>query len=143
MAIGGIDASVLLGLYQSQLMSSPSAIAAGNAQAAQLAASMGPTGATAADNPPWNTPNSNDAKQDAAVLSTTNFLDTSKVPLSPGATPDAKMEQDNQKLFALYSAVNTLAYIAKMGAEGRHHQRPACGPLTPASRPAWRRCKAI
>ncbi|HEU0095747.1 MAG TPA: hypothetical protein VFQ52_04790, partial [Rhizomicrobium sp.] len=114
MAIGGIDASVLLGLYQSQLMSSPSAIAAGNAQAAQFAATQN-TGATAKDDPPWDTPNSNDAKQDAQVLSTTNYLDTSKVPLSAGATADAKMEQDNQKLFALYSAVNTLAYIAKMG----------------------------
>ena len=31
-----------------------------------------------------------------------------------GATTDAKMEQDNQKLFSLYSAVNTLAYLAKM-----------------------------
>lgn len=114
MAIGGIDSSVLLGLYQSQLMSSPSAIAAGNAQVAQYNATQN-TGATAADNPPWNTPNTNDAKQDAQVLSTTDFLDTSKVPLTAGATADTKMEQDNQKLFALYSAVNTLAYIAKMG----------------------------
>ncbi len=112
--IGGIDASVLLGLYQSQLNASPSAIAAGTRNAASLAANQ-KKGATAADNPPWNTPNTNNAKQDAAVLSTTNFLDTSKVPLSSGATADAKMEQDNQKLFALYSAVNTLAYIAKMG----------------------------
>src|SRR6185312_12956974 len=31
-----------------------------------------------------------------------------------GATTDSKMEQDNQKLFSLYSAVNTLAYLAKM-----------------------------
>jgi len=28
------------------------------------------------------------------------------------------MEQDNQKLFSLYSAVNTLAYIAKMAQKG-------------------------
>ena len=109
--ISGLDSSVLLGYYQSQLNASPSAIAAGNRVAAQ---SSNKPNATSADNPPWNTPNTNDAKQDAAVLSTTNFLNTSKVPLSPGATPDAKMEQDNQKLFALYSAVNTLAYIAKM-----------------------------
>jgi hypothetical protein len=94
-------------------MFSPSAIAAGNAQVAQFNAGQ-TKGATAADDPPWNTPNTNDAKQDAKVLSTTNFLDTSKVPLTSGATADAKMEQDNQKLFALYSAVNTLAYIAKM-----------------------------
>ncbi|MFO1246909.1 MAG: hypothetical protein U1E93_01520 [Alphaproteobacteria bacterium] len=117
MAITGLDSSVLLGFYQAQLSSSPSALAAARAQQQQLAATR-VKGATAADNPPWNTPNTNDAKQDAAVLGTTNFLDTSKVPLSAGATTDSKMEQDNQKLFALYSAVNTLAYIAKMAQKG-------------------------
>ena len=114
MAISGLDSSVLLGFYQAQLSATPSSIAANTRNAASLASTQA-KGATAADNPPWNTPNTNDAKQDAAVLSTTNFLDTSKVPLSAGATADSKMEQDNQKLFSLYSAVNTLAYIAKMG----------------------------
>jgi hypothetical protein len=113
MAITGLDSSVLLGLYQAQLNGSASAISAANAQQAQFAATR-KSGATAKDNPPWNTPNTNNAAQDAKVLSTTNFLDKSKVPLSAGATSDTKMEQDNQKLFALYSAVNTLAYIAKM-----------------------------
>src|SRR5476649_1966214 len=113
-SIGGIDSSLLLGLYQSQLAASPSAIAAGNVQAAQFAASQNQNSATAKDNPPWNTPNTNDAAQNAKVLGTTNFLNTSNVPLSAGASTDAKMEQDNQKLFSLYSAVNTLAYIAKM-----------------------------
>jgi hypothetical protein len=112
-SIGGIDSSVLLGLYQSQLASSPSAIAAANSQAAQLAATQA-KGATAADNPPWNTPITSGSAEDAKVLSTTNYLDTSNVPLSAGATTDSKMEQDNQKLFSLYSAVNTLAYLAKM-----------------------------
>src|SRR6201747_1122193 len=113
MAITGLDSSVLLGFYQAQLSASPSALAAAASQQAQFAATN-KTGATAKDNPPWNTPNANSAAQDAKVLGTTNFLDTSKVPLSAGATSDAKTEQDNQKLFALYSAVNTLAYIAKM-----------------------------
>ncbi|HJT43554.1 MAG TPA: hypothetical protein VJ750_08635 [Rhizomicrobium sp.] len=117
MAINGLSSSVLLGFYQAQISANPSSISAANAQAARLAATT-KKGATANDNPPWNTPNTNDAKQDAKVLSTTNFLDTSKVPLSPGATSDAKMEQDNQKLFALYSAVNTLAYISKMAQRG-------------------------
>ena len=115
--IGGIDSSVLLGFYQSQLLASPSALAAARAQQQQFAASQ-KTGATSNDNPPWNTPNTNDAAQDAKVLGTTNFLDTSKVPLSAGATADSKMEQDNQKLFSLYSAVNTLAYLAKMAQSG-------------------------
>ena len=118
MAIGGIDSSVLLGLYQSQLASNPSALAAARAQQAQFAAAR-KTSATSNDNPPWNTPNTNNAAQDAKVLGTTKFLDTSKVPLSAGATHDAKMEQDNQKLFSLYGAVNTLAYLAKMAQNGK------------------------
>lgn len=118
MAITGLDPSVLLGLYQTQLGSSPSALAAAAAQRAQLIAGSKKTGATAGDNPPWNTPNKNDAAQDAKVLGTTNFLDKSKIPLSPGATADSKLEQDNQKLFSLYSAVNTLAYLAKMAQRG-------------------------
>src|SRR5215831_9279698 len=115
--IGGIDPSVLLGFYQSQLINNPSTIAAASAQQQQFAASQH-KGATASDNPPWNTPNTNNAAQDARVLGTTNFLDTSKVPLTRGATSDSKMEQDNQKLFSLYSAVNTLAYLAKMAQSG-------------------------
>ena len=119
---------MLLGFYQSQLSASPSAIAAASAQQRTACRQPRKPGATAADNPPWNTPNTNDAKQDAKVLSTTNFLDTSKVPLSAGATTDAKMEQDNQKLFSLYSAVNTLAYLAKMAQKRHRHQRPARRP---------------
>lgn len=113
MTVNGLDPSVLLGFYSAQRSASPSAIAAGNARVAQLQA-LQKKGATANDDPPWNTIQKNDNSRDAKVLSTTNFLDTSKVPLSAGATADTKMAQDNQKLFALYSAVNTLAYIAKM-----------------------------
>src|ERR1044071_899676 len=115
--IGGIDPSVLLGFYQSQLISRPSTIAAATPRQQQFAASQN-KGATASDNPPWNTPNTSNAAQDAKVLSTTKFLDTSNVPLSAGASSDSKMEQDNQKLFSLYSALNTLAYLAKMAQSG-------------------------
>jgi hypothetical protein len=113
MSIGGIDPSALLGFYQTRLASNPSSISAMNMRVQQALAAQN-KGATAKDNPPWNTPTPTNAKQDAKVLSTTNFLDTSKVPLSPGSGTDTKMEQDNQKLFALYSAVNTLAYLSKM-----------------------------
>src|SRR3954464_3568939 len=117
MAINGLDSSALLGFYQSQLFSSPSSISATNARVQQALAAQH-KGATAKDNPPWNTVTPTNSQQDAKVLSTTNFLDTSKVPLSAGATSDSKMEQDNQKLFALYSAANTLAYLAKMAQSG-------------------------
>src|SRR5579875_1444394 len=100
-SIGGISSSVLLGFYQSQLAATPSAIAAAGAQQATTANS-----ATAKDNPPWNTPTTSSPAETAAVLSTTNYIDTSNVPLTAGATSDSKTEQDNQKLFSLYNAVN-------------------------------------
>jgi hypothetical protein len=109
--IGGIDPSVLLGFYQTQLNTSPSAIAAANVQASQANQS---NSATAKDNPPWNTAQPTGPAEQAQVLSTTNFLNTSNVPLTPGATTDAKTEQDNQKLFSIYSAVNTLSQLALM-----------------------------
>ncbi len=109
-SIGGIDPSVLLGYYQTQLATIPSAIAAN----AQNAAATQTNSATASDNPPWNTPTTSSPAETAAVLSTTNYVNTSNVPLSAGATSDSKMEQDNQKLFSLYNAVNTLSQLAQM-----------------------------
>ena len=110
-SIGGIDNSVLLGFYQSQLTSSPSTIAAANVQ---NTAATQTNRATANDNPPWNSLTTSSPAENAKVLSTTNFIDTTNVPLSAGATSDTKMEQDNQKLFSLYSAVSTLSQLAQM-----------------------------
>src|SRR6185312_11033919 len=70
--------------------------------------------ATAGDAPPWEMKAAPQESRDADILAATNFLDTSKVPLSKGSTTDAKTEQDNQKLFALYTAVNNLSYLASM-----------------------------
>lgn len=110
----GIDASTLLGFYQAQRAANPSAIAAGNRSVAAMKANQSKT----TQEPPWNTPTPVNEKTNAKVLSTTKYLDTSKVPLSPGGTDDSKTAQDNSKLFALYSAVNTLAYLAKMAQNG-------------------------
>jgi hypothetical protein len=110
-SIGGIDPSVLLGFYQSQLISLPSTIAAANAINGAAAQT---NSATANDSPPWNAPTNSGPAETAAVLSTTNYVNTTNVPLSAGATSDTKMEQDNQKLFSLYNAVNTLSQLAQM-----------------------------
>ena len=118
MAITGLDSSLLMGFYQAQLSASPSSVAAASTRAAQLSSATQNKSATAKDNPPWNTATPSNAKQDAAILGTTDFLDTSKVPLSSGGATDTKLEQDNQKLFSLYSAVNKLAYLAKMAQKG-------------------------
>src|ERR1700761_603521 len=116
----GLDPSVLLSYYQTQISSSPSAVAAQNVLGAQSGTGTASNSATANDDPPWETaqPAGTTNAETAKVLSTTNFLDTSNVPLSPGASSDTKTEQDNQKLFSLYSAVNTLAYLAKMAQSG-------------------------
>src|SRR5580698_7474059 len=108
----GLDSSVLLSYYQTQISSSPTAVAAQNALNAT--SSTQTNSATANDDPPWENPQTNTVAQTAQVLSTTNFLNTSNVPLSAGATSDAKLEQDNQKLFSLYTAVNSLAYLTKI-----------------------------
>ena len=110
--LGGIDSSLLLSFFQTQLTSSPQALAAQNAVTS--AASSHSKSATAKDNPPWENPTPSTNAETAKILSTTNFLNTSNVPLSAGATSDAKLEQDNQKLFSLYTAVNSLAYLSKL-----------------------------
>jgi len=106
----GLDPNVLLSFYQAKLATN-----AAPAQQVTQSAAQSATSATAKDAPPWQAPQPPQSAMDAKVLSTTNFLDTSNVPLSTSTKADAKTEQDNQKLFSLYSAVNTLAYIAKMG----------------------------
>ncbi len=110
MAIIGFDSNLLLNFYQASLSVSSSP----NSAAAPGATSAKPS-ATANDLPPWQAPKLAQSTLDAKVLATTNFLDTSHVPLGATSTADAKTEQDNQRLFSLYSAVNTLAYIAKIG----------------------------
>ncbi|HEY2032373.1 MAG TPA: SBBP repeat-containing protein [Rhizomicrobium sp.] len=113
--ITGFDSSLLVNYFQSQLTNSTAASANASAALSATAAAKAANSATANDSPPWedfNTPAQE--VQDAQVLGITNFLDTSKVPLSAGSTTDTKTEQDNQKLFSLYTAVNNLAYLAKM-----------------------------
>jgi len=106
--ITGFDPSLLLSYYNSRLPVAPAA-----QQTSTLAQSA--NSATANDAAPWENFNPPSQQvEDAQVLSLTNFIDLSKVPASAGSTADQKTEQDNQKLFALYQAVNNLAYLASM-----------------------------
>jgi hypothetical protein len=111
--ISTFNSSLLVSYYQAQIASN-TAGSSSHASNTSTSASSKPS-ATAADNPPWEnlSPPSQQA-QDAKVLSITNFMDTSNVPLNAGSASDAKAEQDNQKLFSLYTAVNNLAYLASM-----------------------------
>ena len=108
-SISSFDPSLLLSYYQSQLSAAPAQTAAAGASTNSSSAS-----ATSNDNPPWYTPPPAQQEEDAQVLDITDFLDTSNVPLSPTGGADAATEQDNQKLFSIYQAVNNLAYLASM-----------------------------
>ncbi|HEY7977744.1 MAG TPA: SBBP repeat-containing protein [Rhizomicrobium sp.] len=115
MAITSFDSSLLVNYFNSQIAASTTQSSAASATLSATAAKKAANSATANDSPPWED-FSQPAQEahDAKVLSITNFLDTSNVPLSAGSTTDAKTEQDNQKLFSLYTAINNLSYLAKM-----------------------------
>ena len=104
----GLDSSVLLNYYSAQVTTAVTS-------ALSTTASASSKSATSADNPPWSTYHQ-PAQEilDSRVLGLTSFLDLSKVPASAGSTDASRIEQDNQKLFALYNGVNNLAYLAKM-----------------------------
>lgn len=115
MAIASFNSSLLVNYFNSQIASSSLQSGGASTMLSATAARKAANSATAKDAPPWedfSTPDQ--TAQDAKVLGITNFLDTSNVPLSAGSATDTKTEQDNQKLFSLYTAVNNLAYLAKM-----------------------------
>jgi hypothetical protein len=105
--LAGFDPSTLLSYYQSKLPVAPST-------STLTSATEAANSATANDDPPWEATPPAQQERDTQVLGITNFVDTSDVPLSAGTTTDSKTEQDNQKLFALYTAVNNLSYLASM-----------------------------
>jgi hypothetical protein len=116
--ITSFNTSLLLNYFQAQAQSSAalqtSSSSAGTSSSTSPLTS--PNSATASDNPPWQnfSPPSTQVL-DAQIMSITNWMDTSNVPLQAGSTIDTKTEQDNQKLFSLYTAINNLATLAKMG----------------------------
>ncbi len=105
------DPSLLLNYYSAQLTASATAASQTSSSTQQTSSSKS---ATAGDTPPWEASQPSQQAEDAKVLGITNFLDTSNVPYSAGSSADSKTEQDNQKLFSLYTALNNLAYLASM-----------------------------
>lgn len=112
------DTSSLLGYYQSQLnnslLSSTRTASASTSSSKTSSSSSSSNSATAKDVTPWSATLPGQEARDAKVLNTTNWIDLSKVPVLAGRTQDSKTEQDNQKLFALWTAVNNLSYLATM-----------------------------
>jgi hypothetical protein len=106
-----IDSATLLNYFNANM---PFNTASSSASASSSSSSSGSPSATSSDTPPWTIATPAQAIEDAKVMSTTNYLDTSNVPLSAGSTTGTETEQDNQNLFSLYTAVSTLSYLASM-----------------------------
>jgi hypothetical protein len=112
--IFGFDNSTLLGYFNAKLATSAAQIANASHSSSNATANSTTHKATANDAPPWENlhPPSQQAQANA-VLGLKNFFDTSNVP-SLTTSADQKTEQDNQKLFSLYSAVNNLSLLATL-----------------------------
>lgn len=112
-SITGFDTSSLLNYYSAQLSQASANTSARTTTHSSTSSKS--TSATAKDVTPWATASSASSTSRAAqVLALSKFIDTSAVPTSAGIATDTKMEQDNQKLFALYNAINNLSYLAVM-----------------------------
>ncbi|MGH6871702.1 MAG: beta strand repeat-containing protein [Rhizomicrobium sp.] len=104
-----ISASVLASYYTAKLpVSAPQT-------AALTAAASGTSAAASGGTPPWENLNPPAQQaQTAAVLATTNFVDLGNATLTPGSSTDAKLAQDNERLFALYNGLNALSQLAAL-----------------------------
>jgi hypothetical protein len=109
----GFDTSVLLNYYSAQT-SMVAARASSSTSRSTSSSSSSKNSATANDVTPWSEEQASQESRDAEVMMATSFIDTSDVPQLAGSSADSKLEQDNQKLFALYKAVNNLSYLATM-----------------------------
>jgi len=108
------DNSTLLSYFNAKLATSAAQAVNSSASQSSSTSSSTTNKATANDAPPWENLNPpSQQTQNATVLSLTNFFNTSNVPTLT-TTADQKTEQDNQKLFSLYSAVNNLSLLASL-----------------------------
>jgi hypothetical protein len=113
-SITGFDSSLLLNYFQARTTSKVVSSLLHNTSVSTAAAAAAKK-ATANDVAPWTQAStSTQLARDADILSITDIMDTSNVPTFSGVTTDAKLEQDNQKLFSLYTAVENLRYLADM-----------------------------
>lgn len=111
--LGGFDPSLLLNYYSAKV--STNLVSSGASSAAAKAAAQQSTTPKSTLTPPWDSsiPTPSDQKLDAQSLADTPYMDLSDVAKAAN-TPGQKLDQDNEKLFALYQGLNRLAYIASM-----------------------------
>jgi hypothetical protein len=69
---------------------------------------------TSTQTPPWSEPQPSHLAENVAVLNTTNFIDPSTSKLAAASASGSTTGEDNQNLFTLYSAVNSLSQLASL-----------------------------
>lgn len=107
--VTAISSSSLLNYYASQINMSLV-----RSLSSSTASSTSSSDATSSDVAPWDEDDDESTiARDAEVLSMTDYVDTSNVPAS-AVGDDGRLEQDNQKLFSIYNALDTLQYLAEM-----------------------------
>ncbi|HTO41320.1 MAG TPA: SBBP repeat-containing protein, partial [Rhizomicrobium sp.] len=107
--MGGFDASLLTSYFNAKA----SAVQSRSVGGAAVTSAVPKSTLT----PPWdsNLPTPTDQALDALALGNTPYFDLSNIARTAN-TAGQKLDQDNQKLFALYQALNRLGQIAAMGA---------------------------
>ena len=70
------------------------------------------TPSTSTETPPWNEAQPSQLAENAAVLATTNFIDPTTAQLSAASQSSSTTSEDNQNLFTLYNAFNSLTQLA-------------------------------
>jgi hypothetical protein len=102
------DPSLLVSYYNAQLTQSSVQPGTGASSPSSSSTSSAPT-----QTPPWTQTPLPTIAENAKVLGTTNFF-ASTTTLTPTTGASAKTEQDNNNLFTLYNAVNSLSTLASM-----------------------------
>jgi hypothetical protein len=102
-----ISSSLLLDYYDG---TSPSSTTSSSSSAAKAASSSSSTAVT----PPWNEAQPTQLAEDVAVLSTTNFINPNSAQLTAAQASGSTVAEDNQSLFTLYQAVNSLSQLASL-----------------------------
>lgn len=104
-----ISSDTLLSYYSAKMTQSLL-----NSSAVAKATSSSSSSSSTTSTAPWNESSTETTTQrDADVLSMTDYVDTSNVPAS-AVGDSGRLEQDNQKLFSIYSALDTLSYLSQM-----------------------------
>jgi hypothetical protein len=72
------------------------------------------TSSTSTQTPPWDEAQPSQLAENAAILSTTNFIDPTTAQLSAASQSSSTASEDNQNLFTLYNAFNSLTQLASL-----------------------------